>query len=209
MKLWSACRLASIVLLLTSLTGFAQDIYFTRIPPPGNEPLFQITALTQDPQGFIWIATQHGLFRYGGHEYVSYYNDPSNPNSLADNWVESIFADKDGIIWIGTNEHGLDRLDPATGNFTHYHHKKNDPYSLGNDRVNSIIMDRQGALWIGTRGGLDKFEPTTGRFFHHTHQANDPTSISNNYVSVVYQDRAGTIWAGCGSVWEGARDDGG
>ncbi|MGN6639457.1 MAG: two-component regulator propeller domain-containing protein [Mucilaginibacter sp.] len=209
MKLRALSILSAIVLLSTYLNGFGQDIYFTRIPPPGNEPLFQITALTQDPQGFIWIATQHGLFKYGGRQYLSYYNDPANPNSLADNWVESVLADKDGIIWIGTNEHGLDRLDPETGNFTHYHHKENDSSSLANDRVNSIIMDREGNLWAGTRGGLDKFEPTTGRFFHHTYQANDPASISNNYVSVVYEDKAGTIWAGCGSVWEGAREDGG
>jgi ligand-binding sensor domain-containing protein len=209
MNLWPVFRLASIVLSLTRLNSFAQEIYFTRIPPPDNEPLFQITALTQDPQGFIWIATQHGLFKYGGHQYLSYYNDPSNPNSLADNWVESVFADKDGIIWIGTNERGLDRLDPESGNFTHYRHQKNDPTSLANDRVNSIIMDRAGTLWIGTRGGLDNFKGTKGQFVHHTYRANDPTSISNNYVSVVYEDKAGTIWAGCGSVWEGATDDGG
>jgi signal transduction histidine kinase/ligand-binding sensor domain-containing protein len=187
--------------LFSCFCGLAQDVHFTVIPPPNNEPLYQITGMAQDPQGFIWIGCQNGLRKYDGHQYTSYYNDPLNPNSLADSWVESIFADKDGIIWIGTEGSGLDRFDPATGSFIHYRHKKNDLNSIANDHVTAIIKDDDGALWLGTDRGLDKFEPKTGRFFHHIYNSNDPGSISNNTVRVLYQDKMGTIWVGCGSIF--------
>jgi streptogramin lyase len=52
--------------------------------------------------------------------FTPYVHDNLNPHSLAANYVESIYADSNGIIWVGTSEAGLDRLDPETGIFTHF-----------------------------------------------------------------------------------------
>jgi ligand-binding sensor domain-containing protein len=94
---------------------------------------------------------------------------------LAANYVESIYADSNGIIWVGTSGAGLDRLDPETGIFTHFHHDAKVPSSLGNENVNAILIDKQGILWIGTDGGLDQFDPKTNKFIHYRYNANDST----------------------------------
>jgi ligand-binding sensor domain-containing protein len=62
---------------------------------------------------------------------------------------------------------GLDRLDPATGAYTHFRFNMNDPGSLINDTVSVILQDKDGEIWIGTYGGLKKFEPKTKQFVHY------------------------------------------
>ena len=122
---------------------------------------------------------------------------------MAANWVESIYADNNGIIWVGTFGAGLDRFDPETGIFTHFHHDANDATSLSNDIVTAILRDKQGILWIGTHGGLNQFDSKKNKFIHYRYNANDPTSISNNQVRAIYEDRQGTLWIGTGSPFPG------
>ena len=100
-----------------------QEIVFNSVSPPEGSYYGLVGGITQDPKGYMWVAsTGSGLFRYDGDQMTNYKNDPANPKSLANNWVECIYADSAGIIWLGTWGNGLDRFDPATGVFTHYRH---------------------------------------------------------------------------------------
>ncbi len=158
-------RYLLLLLMLTALQhiGFAQDIHFATVDPPKENPWTAgVLAMTQDPQGYLWFATKEGVYKYDGHQFTSYQHEPSNPNSLSLNWVETIFADKSGIIWIGTFGNGLDRLDPATNIFTHYRHQPGNAGSLVNDKVAAIMQDHEGGMWLGTFGGLEKLDPKTG-----------------------------------------------
>ena len=58
--------------------------------------------------------------------------------------------DHEGVLWIGTEHAGLNRMDPKTGKFTHYRHNENDPNSLSFDQVRVIYEDKKGVLWVGT-----------------------------------------------------------
>ena len=59
-----------------------------------------------------------------------------------------------GRIYAGTAR-GLDRLDPATGNFKHY----STSDGLAGGMISSIHQDRQGAMWFGATMGLSRMEP--------------------------------------------------
>ena len=50
----------------------------------------------------MWFATPNGLYSYDGYRFTTYVHDSLNLHSLAANYVESIYADSNGIIWIGT-----------------------------------------------------------------------------------------------------------
>ena len=120
---------------------FAQNelLTFNRVPPPTGFHPGSKTGV-QDLEGYMWIgAYQAPLRRYDGYNYVTYSNDPLNSNSLAGNWVEALCASRDGFIWIGTWGYGLDRLDPATGNFKHFRYNTKDSNSLSNDTVRTIL----------------------------------------------------------------------
>src|SRR4030095_3844169 len=170
-------RLSFPVFLCTPFLFFhflsvAQDIRF-KVVERSQDDIGLVTAgITQDPQGFLWLATQNGLYKYDGHQYTSYHHQPSNPNSPAHDNIWAITADKAGYIWLAPAHMGLDRFDPATGTFTHFRHKNNDPASLGNDTVVTIMQDHEGALWIGTLSGLDRFDSKSGKFLQYRYNAN-------------------------------------
>jgi ligand-binding sensor domain-containing protein/signal transduction histidine kinase len=190
----------SLILKITD-PAFSQQIIFNKVIPPDGKTFDFVTGITQDADGFMWYSTKKGLYSYDGNNMTSYKNNPLNPNSIMSNLLESVYADTNGNIWIGSLGKGLDLFEPESGIFTHFHHDSNDPASLGNDTVTSILRDEQGTLWIGTHGGLDQFDPETNKFSHYRNKANDTTSISDNQVRTIYEDRQGTLWIGTGSPY--------
>ncbi|QHT67376.1 response regulator [Rhodocytophaga rosea] len=194
--------------ILFCFYSIAQDIEFDLVTPPKNEPWGRVSGMVQDPQGFLWMATNGGgLYRYDGHNYISYHRDPTNPNSLAFEWIECLYgSSQDNFLLIGTPAYGLDHYDLVTGNFTHYRYNPNDTTTLGNDTITSIIKDRQGMFWIGTHNGLNQWNPQTGKFRRFNNNPTDSSSLSDSQVRVLYLDREGTVWVGTKSVWP---DDGG
>ncbi len=178
----------------------AQAVIFNRVSPPEGSLFGMVNGISQDPQGYLWLATfGGGLHRYDGYRFITYMNNPQNPASLTHNDLQAVCADHNGIVWIGTVASGLDRLDPRTGTFTHYRHKKEDPESLTDDRITEILEDQNGAIWIGTMNGLNKLDPKTGSVIRFQQRENDPESLSCNYVQVLFEDRRGILWIGTGS----------
>ncbi|MGQ1947744.1 hybrid sensor histidine kinase/response regulator transcription factor [Geofilum sp. OHC36d9] len=78
--------------------------------------------ITQGPNGRYWIGTLNGLLVCDRLEDISigkydrYVKDLLNPLSLVHNYVISLFFDKSGVLWIGT-ENGLDKYDPFRNQF--------------------------------------------------------------------------------------------
>ncbi len=178
---------------------WSQQLIFHLVPPPEDIPWKLITGITQDPQGYMWFASNQGLNRYDGFKVTHYVYDPFNKNSLANNRIECIYADSKGMIWAGMHGYGLDRFDPINNVFTHFNNIPGDKTSLINDTVTAILEDHEKNIWIGTYGGLDLLNIKTGKFRRFSHIENDSTSLSNNHVRALYEDREGTIWVGTGS----------
>ncbi len=164
-----------------------------------------VSSLAEYPAGILWIATEGGgLNRFDLRSnqadtgyFVRYRHDANNPNSLSDDTVWSIYLDRSGILWLGTEKGGLNRFDPETEQFSHYQHDPHDPTSISHDEIEAITEDDSGDLWIGTLGGgLNKFDRETGIFITYQHNADDPGSLSHDTVDSVYFDRAGTLWVG-------------
>lgn len=189
-----------------------EQITFQRLSPPDGLNFEFVTGIGQDADGIMWFSTKKGLFRYDGNQLSSFKNNPLNPNSLMSNFLESIYIDSIGNIWLGSLGKGLDLFEPESGNFTHFRPDPNNPASLSNDTVAAILKDSKGTLWIGTHGGLDQYDPKTKQFIHYRHKENDSTSLSNNQVRVIYEDHQGTLWIGTGSPYPdngGRPEDGG
>lgn len=184
------------ILQCTGLRTTAQDIRFKMIERPKDLTWQLITAMAQDSTGFMWLATWNGIYRYDGSQYIGYNHSTLNPNSLAENRTECVFADNDLFVYVGTYGKGLDQLNPLTGIFKHFRYSKDDPNSLSNDTITVITKDRTGKLWVGTANGLNEFDPQTGRCKRYLHNEHDPSSISENHIRVVYLDHDGVIWIG-------------
>lgn len=158
-----------------------------------------ISAIAEDPQGFLWIgASDGGLIRFDTRtgEFTRYRHDPDRPDSLINDMVLSLSFDPKGGLWVGTYS-GLDFFDPATGQFTHYRNIPNDRKSLGDDRVWALFRDHYGILWVGTEdGGLNRFNPITQDFTRYQTRPNNPYTLTSNYVRTIFEDQNGQLWVG-------------
>jgi ligand-binding sensor domain-containing protein/signal transduction histidine kinase len=211
MKKLSLLFISALVFLLSFLPAISQNARFTPVVLPENNKTTSVLGMTQDAQGFMWMATQFGLYKYDGYQYTAFHPDPSNPNSLLSNHIECIAASRDGAIWIGfyKSAMGVQRFDPTTNTFTRYRHLDNDPNSLSDNNVSVIMEDSQGNIWFGTNGGLNELIAKENRFVRFTHKANEGNSLSYDHVRSVYEDKQGTIWVGTGNAWEDPKNEGG
>ena len=82
-----------LVFFVKTCPVFCQQIIFNKVPPPKGKTFSHVTGVVQDKQGYMWLATQQGLYRYDGYQMISYKNDPKNSASLASNRLESVCAD--------------------------------------------------------------------------------------------------------------------
>jgi ligand-binding sensor domain-containing protein/serine phosphatase RsbU (regulator of sigma subunit) len=160
-----------------------------------------VGALLQESTGIRWtggLSKGTGLERFDtktGKKTIFKHN-PSDPFSLSDDKVYSVYRDRSGKLWVGTFN-GLDQLDERTGKFIHYKNKPSDPNSLADNWVWPIYEDSRGFLLIGTvRNGLSIFDPNSNTFYNYKNDPNDPTSLNDNFVFSIYEDRGGVIWIG-------------
>src|SRR5690606_5417052 len=93
-------------------------IDFLRLNPIEGEFENQyISSLMQDKEGFIWVGTQDGLYKFFETNTKSYHYNPQNEKSLPANWVRAMVQDSEGIFWVGTQGEGLIRFDQDTEEF--------------------------------------------------------------------------------------------
>lgn len=121
-------------------------------------------SIIQDKQGFIWIGGENGLWRYSGSEFKHFHHSITDSNSLAYDFVWTLFEDIKGNIWAGTYGGGLSKYNPKLDQFTNYTHKKDDSTTISNNQVRGIEEDHEGNIWLGTNNGLNKLNPSTGTF---------------------------------------------
>ena len=76
-----------------------------------------ITQICQDHEGMIWIATENGLNKFDGNKMTSYFHHRGDAHSLSNNFVNALFVDSQGHLFVGTHA-GVQMYLPQTNNFT-------------------------------------------------------------------------------------------
>jgi len=72
----------------------------------------------------------------------------------ADYEITTIYQDRSGVIWAGTDEQGIVQLIPCRNKFKAYRLTEDQTHSLSHNRITSLCEDEEGMLWIGTAGGI-------------------------------------------------------
>ena len=66
--------------------------------PADGLPSVYIQALLQDRQGFIWVGTDNGLYRYDGQRFQAF----GLRDGLRSALITHLLEDRDGTLWVGT-----------------------------------------------------------------------------------------------------------
>jgi len=161
--------------------------------------------LFDDRGNGFWVPSSLGLYyfdRRTEHLTRLFQHDESNPDSLNDNALISVYQDKGGVLWVGTEKAGLNILNFQQKQFGRYVHRPDDPNSLSPGRVTAIYRDSDGILWVGfSPRALDRLDRKTGQVTHYVAALDDRNAIEKGTdVNSIYKDARGYLWlAGWGS----------
>ena len=194
MKMVVRTIIAILFLFFQPVQLFAQVIHSSSYGV--NEGLSQsnITCLSKDTHGFLWIGTQDGLNRFDGYQFRSYKHNPSDTNSLSNNFINDIIQAQSGKIWIATN-YGLNRYDPQNDRFRLFL-TSDTGNTLPENQILNLYQDDQGLIWIKSLHFLTRYEPETGTFTSYQH-FNDYFNYfdgTNNFG--LLEDHTGKLWIG-------------
>ncbi len=148
--------------------------------------------IVEDKEGFIWIATQEGLNRYDGNEFIHYKNNISVNNSVANNFIRKVFIDNTGTLWIGT-QNGLSKYNRQADDFENFYNDSNNSYSLLDNVIWDIYQDNENVLWISTESGLHHYDPKDNNF-NRVRIRNYENSLKE--IKKIFQDLEGNYWLG-------------
>ena len=97
------CRLAALIFLVVT-SASAEQYPFQVYDQTAGLANPTVRAIATDREGFIWIGTANGLFRYDGTRFRGY----ATAQGLPGNRITSLLATPDGALWVAT-ETGLAR----------------------------------------------------------------------------------------------------
>lgn len=148
-----------------------------------------ILAIAQTPDGYLWLGTEFGLYRFDGVRAISW--QPSASQGILSLPVHSLLAARDGTLWIGTEKGVASWKD---GKLTRYP-------ELDGQVIHSLLEDREGTVWSS---GEKEFSPSTicaiGKSGVRCYGKDG--SLGEGWIVSLYEDKKGNLWAvGKNGIW--------
>ncbi|HBZ46832.1 MAG TPA: hypothetical protein DEO93_06070, partial [Stenotrophomonas sp.] len=140
----------------------------------------QVTALAQTVDGYLWLGTEIGLYRFDGVRFTRFV--PPGDDAFPATSVSTLYAAHDGGLWVGFRYGGVSRVE-RTG-VHHYGSAAGLPTST----VFRFAEDGEGRLWAAT---------FTGPLFLQGQRWVRPTQAMGypgRQARTLFTDREGTLW---------------
>ena len=114
----------------------------------------------------IFVATQDGLYIVNetlkGEQHL--HENGLMPNTLSDNMIYTLYRDRQGGLWIGTMQSGVNYM-PRRGLHFYSYVPTGRPGSLSQKHVREMQVDAAGYIWIANEEGMiNVFNPQTQEF---------------------------------------------
>ena len=133
---------------------------------PGRTP--QISAVTEDKKGNLWIGTiEGGLYQMNPEtEAVQHYAfTPHSSTSILSNNVNGILIDSDNHLWAYTWGAGISELDLNKPHSVFRQHSNGEVPGLEDDFIMSAVEDPVNkGIWFGATHGLIFYDKSQERF---------------------------------------------
>ena len=179
--------------LFKSLLSFSQQHNYTFKNIDINDGLSQnsVIDIVEDPSGFIWFATQDGLNRYDGMNFLIFHI-PFDDITTPDNAQLGKLLVNQNKIWMIKRGGKIMTLDLYTHKLESVNFFKN-----GNERLppaSFIHIDKKNQFWIGTlESGIYHFD-TQENFIKFSEDSPHSTKIISNKVRSIFEDSENNIW---------------
>ncbi len=144
----------------------------------------------KDREDGLWVATYFGGVNYSNPNSANFIYRKCSNDSFKGRVISKFCEDSNKKIWIGTDDGGLFKYDPAKDEYADI---LIDP-EVPNLNIHALLSDK-GTLWVGTyANGLYKADTKSWKVEHfHTFEA-DKSTIQSIYS--LHKDHTGKIWIG-------------
>jgi signal transduction histidine kinase len=148
----------------------------------------------RDRQGFMWFATDDGLARYDGKDFITLRSESGNQESFESNMNFDILEDHSGIIWTLT-KNSLVRVDPRKMNASRVNHKPDNFKTeiTTTQRLHSIAEDASNRLWLITTYGIFILN-SERKVDQYIMVEDDSLQIEFNHCNGICFDGANNAW---------------
>ncbi|CAN5531451.1 hypothetical protein BH11BAC2_BH11BAC2_09210 [soil metagenome] len=168
-------KLLLFLLLINALPLFSEIPYFRSLVIDKENSSLRNNVLFQDQKGFVWVGTDHGLYRYDGFLFEKIYVDSINREVN----VTSITENKQHQIIAGLNDGKL---------LTFYGDSIRMSVTPAHSPIRSIVDDGNGTLWVATYG--------EGIFYRRTDGWHRVAGMPDPFVYSLALYSSGVILAG-------------
>lgn len=145
-----------------------------------------IGCMAEDRLGNLWIATEGGGLNYYDRRkkcFKWYKHKEGASNSLSHNNIKSLYYDaQDDVLWIGTHQEGMNKLDMKTDRITQYRMPEMAGEMTSNVVLDIIPYGRE--LLIASYDGVYRFNPKTEKF----------TLLLDLFCHRLFIDSQGILW---------------
>ncbi|MCR5395129.1 MAG: helix-turn-helix domain-containing protein [Bacteroidales bacterium] len=174
---------------VTTPGGTYFDVGNNRLTFLKDLPNKDVSGFIQDSDGYLWIATQNGLYQYDGYHYQVFRSDLNHPGMISGNEIKSVAEDAYRRIRFASTA-GLDRYDKRTGLLEHI----TSPGTMQPQHVSAIITSSDGSVWLGGLYGMWLYRPADQSYICLTQALSDrQTSVG---ITCLMQDSRGDVWIG-------------
>lgn len=168
--------------------------YFSTFKDPLSFPT-NTRSFTQDKQGFIWAASDEGVYRFDGYN-IKYLNTngelSDTPSGI---YTRNLWTDTLGRMWIATSTIGVIVFDPQTGQYSEVNKTPNTDDTITSNNIIDFLGNGRNGVWVATRHGLYLMNNDLSVAAHYAVDASNLVSPVN-YIKSLVLDNEGTLWLG-------------
>lgn len=174
-------RAALYCCLLLPATAAAQYPYYKKLDVEEENLTIKATTLLKDHNGFLWIGSSEGLFKFSGQQPQRMGSEEDGTNF----YVTALSEDENGVIWAGCRNGTIVTIkNQQQALFTPVE-------GLPKTTITAILQDHQKHTWFATAG--------EGIFYtdgNHLHHLTTTEGLSDDNINCLYLADNGEIIAG-------------
>ncbi len=153
-------------------------------------PLNAVNTLLEDASGYLWLGTS-------GRSVLRFEKNNGKIKDITGTakTILDLCLDKDGIIWVGRQGGGIQKINPSTLSSTEDERYRNLYAQLPHVTVTALFRDRSGGMWFGSWDKvLYRYNPVTGK--EEVFKKQNGNSFQDDEVRCFVEDNRGWLWMG-------------
>ena len=174
-----ACGVAHAAPVTQHLADLHRDVWTSKEGAPTD-----IFSITQTADGWLWMATTNGLYRFDGVQFEQF--QPRPGEALLDARLANTYAGPNGALWFGYN---------GGGGISELRNGRVRLHAPAQPRMGHMIAahhDREGTLWVATSTGLLRYADGVWTVMGDEH------GLSGGWITSIFSDQYGNVWANSG-----------